>query len=114
MELMMLGASISRRLTDRASAAGATVLGAPHGCLLHRPLLGAQTERCRGARHLQAQVRPRASPLVRRTERITESLPCRVEDGNGGGSFPCLDAHATIVRSAPKGLHDTDAIGAGK
>src|SRR5207247_5064531 len=44
-------------LTDRASAAGATVLGAPSGCLLHRPLLGAQIERCRGARQLQALVR---------------------------------------------------------
>ena len=45
------------RLTDRASAAGATVLGAPFGCLLHRGLLGAQMERCRGARQLQALVR---------------------------------------------------------
>src|SRR6266540_5278558 len=48
----------ARRLTDRASAAGATVLGAPSGCLLHRSLLGAQIERCRGARQLQAHVRP--------------------------------------------------------
>jgi len=45
------------RLTDRASAAGATVRGAPSGCLLHRRLLGAQMERCRGARQLQAPVR---------------------------------------------------------
>ena len=46
-------------LTDRVSAAGATVLGAPSSGLLHRGLLGAQTERCCGARQLQALVRRR-------------------------------------------------------
>src|SRR2546430_11041602 len=40
-----------------ASAAGAAVRGALTGCLLHRGLLGAQTERCCGARQLQAPVR---------------------------------------------------------
>src|SRR5439155_15163391 len=52
-------------LTDRPSAAGATVLGAPSSGLLHRGLLGAQTERCRGARQLQALVRwqPTSDPL---------------------------------------------------
>ena len=49
-------------LTDRASAAGATVLGAPSSCLFHRLLLGAQTERCRGARQLQALVRLLLTP----------------------------------------------------
>jgi hypothetical protein len=86
-DIVVLGCGI----TDRASAAGATVLGAPSSGLLHRPLLGAQMERCCGARQLQAHVR----------------LPQKRDGWAPEAHPPVLVAHVVVARRSvvPTGLH---------